>query len=105
MNCCAAAIAKLQVAGYEVGVEVGQKDMADLETEFLRIRQVLFDIALWIDNDCGRTGFVAQQIGGMRQATEIILFQNHENSFELPKQIVFEERLHDEPAQVPLFSE
>jgi hypothetical protein len=65
--------------GNEVGMEVRQEDVSKLKSEFLRVRQVSFNIALWIDNDRSRACFVPQQVGGMRQATQIILFENHED--------------------------
>ena len=51
----AATVAQFQMAGDEVGVEVGQKDVADLEAEFLGVGQVLLDVALGIDDDGGRS--------------------------------------------------
>ena len=54
--------------------------MADLEAEFLGIGQVLLDIALGVDDDGGRTGLVSEQIGGVGQAAQVVLFQNHGSS-------------------------
>ena len=51
INRRAATIAQLQVPGDEIGMEMGQKNVADLQTESLRVRHVLFDIALRIDDD------------------------------------------------------
>ena len=74
---CAAAVAQLQMPGNKVGMEVGQKDVADVEAKSLRVRHVLFDITLRIDDDRRRAGLVPQQIRGMGQATQIVLFENH----------------------------
>ena len=73
----AATVAQFQMAGDEVGVEVGEEDVADLQAEFLGVGQVLLDIALRVDDDGGRTGLVSEQIGGVGQAAQVILFQNH----------------------------
>ena len=77
MDGCAATIAQFQMAGDKVCVKMAQKDVADPQTEFLGVCQVLLDIALRIDDDGRRTLLVAQQIGGVRKATQIVLFQNH----------------------------
>jgi hypothetical protein len=69
-----AAVAQFQMAGDEVGMEVGQEDMPDLQDEFLGIRKILLDIALGVDHDAGRAGFVAQQVGSVSQAAQVVLF-------------------------------
>ena len=73
----AATVAQFQMAGDEVGVEVGQEDVADLQAEFLGVGEVLLDVALRVDDDGGRAGLVSEQIGGVGQAAQVILFQNH----------------------------
>ena len=61
----AAAIAQFQVAGDEVRVKVGEKDVTDLEAEIVRISEVLMNIALRIDDDCG-SDFLHRRAGRMR---------------------------------------
>ena len=73
----AATVAQFQMPGDEVGVKMGEEYVPDLEAEFLRIGQVLLDIALRVDDDGGRTGLVSEQIGSVRKAAEVILFENH----------------------------
>ena len=73
----AATVAQFQMAGDEVGVEVGEEDVADLKAKFLGVGQVLLDVALGVDDDGGRTGLVSEQIGGVGQAAQVVLFQNH----------------------------
>ena len=73
----AATIAQFQMARHEVGMEMRQKNVADLQAEFLGVGQVLLDIALRIDDDGRRTGLVPEQIGRVGQAAQVILFQNH----------------------------
>jgi hypothetical protein len=71
----AATVAQFQMAGDEVGVKMGEEDVADLEAEFLGVGQVLLNIALGVDDDGGRAGLVSEQIGGVSQAAQIVLFQ------------------------------
>ena len=72
------------MAGNEVGVEVGQEDVADLEAERFGVGQVLLNIALRVDHDRGRTGLVSEQIGRVGQAAQVILFQNHKSLSDAP---------------------
>ena len=77
------AVAQFQMAGDKVGVEMGEKDVADVEPQFLGVGQVLLNIALGVDDDRGRTGLVSQQIGGVGEAAQIVLFQNHGDFYSL----------------------
>jgi hypothetical protein len=52
-------IAKFQMARDKVGVKMGEKDVADLEAQFLGVSQVLLNIALRVDDDRSRTGLVS----------------------------------------------
>ncbi len=45
--------------------------------EFFRVRHVLLDIALGVDDDRGRGGLVSEQVGGVGEAAEIVLFEDH----------------------------
>src|ERR1017187_8188168 len=74
------------MAGDEIGVEVGEEDVADLEAEFFGVGQILLDVALRVDDDGSRTGLVSEQIGGVGEAAEVILFQDHRSSRSLPRQ-------------------
>ena len=73
------------MAGDKIGMEVGEEDMADLKAKFFGVGQVLLDIALGVDDDSGRTGLVSEKIGGVRQAAQVVLFQNHRNLYCLPQ--------------------
>ncbi len=75
----AATVAQLQVAGDEIGVEVGEENVADLQTKCFGVGQVLLDVALRVDDDGGGTGLVSEQIGCVGQAAQVVLFQNHRN--------------------------
>jgi imidazole glycerol phosphate synthase subunit HisF len=69
----AATAVQFQMAGHEVGEE----HVADLEAERPGVGQVLLDVALRIDDDGGRTGFVSDQIRSVRQAAQVVLLQKH----------------------------
>ena len=76
----AAAVAEFQVAGDEVGMEMSKEYVADLKAEGCRVGQVLLNVALGIDDDRGGTGVIAEQVGGMGQAPQVVLLQNHGTS-------------------------
>jgi hypothetical protein len=63
--------------GDEVSVEVSEEDMAGLEAKLLGVGQVLLDIALRVDDDGGRAGFVSEQIGSAGETTQVVLFEDH----------------------------
>jgi len=73
----AGAVTQLEVAGNEISVEVGQKDMADAQAVIRSERQVLIDVALRIDYRGQATPLVANKVRGVRQAVEIELSQDH----------------------------
>lgn len=65
MNDCATAVTQFKVAGHEVGVEMAEEDVANLEAKFLGVDKVLMDVALRIHDNGGCAGFVSEQIGRM----------------------------------------
>ena len=65
------------MAGDEVGVEMSEEDVPNPEGEFFGVRQVVLDVALGVDDDAGRGGFVADQIGSVSKAAEVILLEEH----------------------------
>ena len=73
----AATVAQFQMAGYEIGVEMSEEDVTDLEAETCGVSQVLLDVALGIDDDGGRTSLVSQQIRRVCQTAQVVLFQDH----------------------------
>jgi len=58
--------------------------VADLEAQFLGVGQVLLSIASGVDDDRSRARVVSQQIGGVGEAAQIVLFENHRNLSSLP---------------------
>ena len=73
----AALVAQLQMPGNKISMKMREKNVADVEAEFIGIGQVLLDVALRIDDDGGRTSLVSEQVRGVGQAAEIVLFQYH----------------------------
>jgi hypothetical protein len=55
---------------HEVGVKVGEEDVADLEAKLLGIGQVLLGIALGVDDDGGRAGLISEQIRSVGKAVQ-----------------------------------
>ena len=70
-------VAELEVAGDEVGVEVRQEDVTDLEAECVGVVEILLDVALGVDDDRGVAGFVAEQVGGVGETAQVVLFEDH----------------------------
>ena len=65
------------MAGDEVGVKVGEEDVLDLEFILGGEGDVLIDVALRID-DRGNAGlFVTDEVGGVGEAAEVELFEDH----------------------------
>ena len=58
----AAAVAEFEVAGDEVGVKVGEEDVADFEPELRGVGEVLVDVALRVDDDGRGSGFVTDEV-------------------------------------------
>jgi hypothetical protein len=74
----AGAVAQLQVAGQEIGVQVRQHDMADGQAVLGGIGQVLLDIALRIDHDGLLRLLVGHDVRRVREALQIELLEQHE---------------------------
>jgi hypothetical protein len=82
---CAAAVAQLEMSGEKVGVEVSEKNIADLHSQLLGVVQVLLNIPLRIDHDCRSAGFVGNQVGRVGEAAEVILLQEHAANSRSPR--------------------
>ena len=74
---CAAAVAEFEMAGDEVGMKVGEEDVANLDAERCCIGEVLLDVALGIDDDGGLAGLVGDEVGGVGEAAEEVLLEDH----------------------------
>jgi hypothetical protein len=75
---CTRADGQLFMAGDEVGVQMSLEDVADGEALVRSGLQIQLDIALGIDHY--GFAFRSQQVGSVRQTTQIKLFEIHERS-------------------------
>ena len=65
------------MAGDEVRVEVRQENVANPNVEASRVAQVLVDVALRIDDGSRPALLVRDEVGGVREAAEVVLLDNH----------------------------
>ncbi len=77
VDCGASTIAKFQVPGDEVGVEVGEEDVFDLKVALRGKIQVHVDVALWIDDGGSVCILVGDEVGSMSQTIQVELFEDH----------------------------
>ena len=70
-------IAQLKMPGYKVGVEVREEHMANVQSLPFRIFEIDFDVSLRIDDDGCAGRLIRDQIGCMRKAAQVILFEDH----------------------------
>jgi len=69
-------VAQFQVPGYEISVEMRQKNVLDLEYVLGGKRNVLVRVALRINDRCRACRFVSNQIGSVRQTRQVELLKN-----------------------------
>ena len=70
-------VAELDVAGDEVGVEVGQEDVLDRVAAGLGVGEVLVDVPLRIDDGRRLRLLVGDHVGGVGEAGEVVLLDLH----------------------------
>jgi hypothetical protein len=70
-------LGQLEVAGEEVGVDVCVDHADDAELLFPGVGEVLGDVAARVDNDRSAGGPVADQVGRMGQAVQVVLREDH----------------------------
>ena len=70
-------VSELEMAGEEVCVEVGQEYVTDLDSKPVRVSHVLVHVPLWIDDRRYEAFLIGNQIRGMREAAEVVLFEVH----------------------------
>jgi hypothetical protein len=63
--------------GDEIGMEMCQKNVLDRQTMFGGKRQVLIRVALRINNRGRTCRLVSNDVGSVRQARQIELFEDH----------------------------
>ena len=71
------AIAELEMARKEVGMEMRQEHVGDPQPMFRCEPQIAVDVALGVDDGGDPCLLVADQVGGVCQAIEVELLQNH----------------------------
>ena len=78
---------ELEMTRHEVGMKVGQEDVANLERLAFGVLEILVDVALRVHDgrDAGR--LVRDQVGGMGQTAEVVLFENHWSGWPLIHQL------------------
>ena len=72
---------QFEVAGQEIGVEVGLDDQFDGQAELLGVGEVLADVAAWVDDDGAPGGLVTDQIGRVGETVQVVLDELHGFSF------------------------
>ena len=78
MNAGAGAVSEFDVAGQEVGVEVGKEDVLDVPAGGLGVLEILVNVALGIDDGGGLGAFVGDDVGGVGEASQVVLFDDHD---------------------------
>ena len=73
---------ELEVTTQEVGVEVGLDDPFDREPGGRRVGEVPVDVALRIDDHGPPGGLVAHEVGGVREALQVVLLEDHAGSIQ-----------------------
>ncbi len=71
------AVAQLQMAGDEVGVEVGQEHMADLAAGPFGRLQIATDVALRVHHRSNSAALVRDEVRRVGEAAEIVLVEDH----------------------------
>lgn len=70
-------IDELEVTGNEVRVKVSVDHTFDGQPVFLCIRKVFGDVAAGVDHDRPARAFVADEVGRMGEALDVVLLENH----------------------------
>jgi len=81
IDACAHAIAQLEVPGNEIGMQMRQEYVLDLETVLSRESDVLFGVALRVDDGRCTRLLVSNNVGSMRQTRQIELFEDHSSTY------------------------
>ena len=71
------AVAQFEMTGDEIGMEMREDDMLDLQMMLGGESNVLIDVALGIDNSGDGGLRIADEVGSVREARKIKLFENH----------------------------
>jgi hypothetical protein len=77
VDSCPGAVPEFKMPGQEVGMEMGKHNMANLKPVPPSIFQVLVNVPLRIDHNRSAAVLVPNQIGGVGEAAQVILFKDH----------------------------
>ena len=58
-------------------MEVRLDDAFDAQPMLSCVGEVLLDVALWVDNDSSTARSVANEVGGMTEAAQVVLLEEH----------------------------
>ena len=82
------ALGKLMMSGDKIGVQMRFKYVLDRDVMVRGSFQIDINVTLWINNHC--LAFRRQHVGGMRQASQIELFEVHRDSQDPRKKMLDE---------------
>jgi hypothetical protein len=71
------AITELEMAGDEIGMEMGEEDMLDLEVLIGCEIEIVVDVSLRVDDGGDARGFIGDQIGSVGETIEVELLEDH----------------------------
>ena len=77
IDVCTGEVTKFEMAGDEIGVKMGEKNVANLKAVLRCEVQIALHITLGIDDCSSTSSFVTNQVRSVGQAAEIKLFENH----------------------------
>src|SRR5262245_13433297 len=77
INRGARAVPEFEMAGQKIGVKVGEEDAANDEPLLSRGLDVNVHVTLRVDDKCRVRAQIANEVGRVREALEIKLFENH----------------------------
>jgi hypothetical protein len=68
-------VAQCEMSGQEIGMEVCQKNVTNTQSILCSVLEILVDVTLWIDDYGTAGGYIANQLRGMCQTAQIVLFR------------------------------
>ena len=61
----------------EVGVHMGHEHVSDRAAQLLGVGDVLLDVALRMDHGCLASYLIDDQVGGVRETSQVVLLEDH----------------------------
>ncbi len=72
------AVSKFNVTREEIGVKMGEKNVVNVKLVLGSVVEVLINITLRVHHNGGSSGLIGNELGGMRETTEVVLFHPHD---------------------------